>query len=108
MKYTKENFDKLRAELTGLNEFLKTLTDIEDKGSCNLDNAIIDLTGWPTFKVKLIPYVSGKISSGMWKGYVFLRVPCNGVANNRSHRMELVKEYLQSKGIECSMYYQLD
>lgn len=83
----------------------------DDGGTCNFDSPTLYLPRWDRKKVETAARVAG-VGCSTWdsfskKCYVF-SVPGVGQGYTRTNAAEAVSKFLESRGYDAGMYYQMD
>lgn len=94
-------------------EYLKTLPEVADKGSCNLDTVIVDFTGWRQKDIESLSLITGlnvgDKMTGWSKGYRFVFFKTSGQAYANTFLVESACKKLKELGVSsASVWYQLD
>lgn len=109
----KEKIIEVAEKIKQVNDLIISIPILTDEGSFNLDNAVIDLTGWLSRDVDNLSKYSGvnistKISSGIWREYSFISFECPYSQSARTEIHELAVSKLKDLGVKCSVWYHLD
>lgn len=108
-----KNIEAIAGALREANEYIQQFRSIEDRGTCNMDSVVIYFTGWRQKDVDVLMEASGvdigdKLSSKYWKNGRFINFDISGQANRRNKMVEEANKFLKQKGIDSSIYYQMD
>lgn len=108
MKFSLENLKLISDAIIECEAMLENLPPIDDGGSSNFDNVMINLEGWRKNQLNQIPRFGHKKSNSSYKGWCTILFPSKSQGFNRTHRAKTAKQFLVEKGIEAEVYYSID
>lgn len=87
--------------------------DMEDGGTCNFDQCMINLKGWKKEDIEQVAKESGitisePFSGRMWKGWRPVGTALHGQGARRSKMAEVAHRSLKEAGFDVTMYYAMD
>lgn len=105
------DIDKISEDIKSAKIEADKLRNVDDGGTCNFDSAYLRATGMREKTAKVISLMSGvpcNVTSSRFHGRIMFIGIGEGQANRRTAMAEAVKKFMESKGHDVGMYYQMD
>lgn len=83
----------------------------DDSGTCNLDCVVINIGDLSRKDQNLVlknAFVGERLTSKWWRGSAWLNITYPGMAGLRTRAVERVHKFLKDKGVDSTIYYQMD
>lgn len=110
---TEEEINKLAKALHDAQIAADAIKDVDDSGSCNMDQVTIVLEKWRASDVSKVCAITGisigdKIGSSMWRMDRFINFRTHGQASRNYTQVQAAYKVLLDAGFNVNVFYRLD